>query len=305
MDRRARRALAGLAALGAGLALAACSDAGTAGTASPAATSPTAAGDGHAHTHADGAGSSLPGEHVHGVAIDPADGRVHLATHEGLYRFGDDGWARVGPVVDLMGFTSAGPGHFYASGHPGPGVDLPNPVGLIESTDAGETWRPVSRQGQSDFHAMTASRSGVLAFDGAALQATDDGSTWRPLDVPVPPFALDVSPDGRTVVVTSRSGPVRSADGGASWDRLADAPLLQVVDWADDATVVGVTPDGVVELSEDAGATWTEVARLDAPPQAVAALRDADGALRVVVVTTTAVVESVDLRVGFVPLGEA
>jgi len=33
----------------------------------------------------------------------------------------------------------AEPDHFYASGHPGEGADLPDPVGLIEATDAGRT----------------------------------------------------------------------------------------------------------------------------------------------------------------------
>ncbi len=56
-----------------------------------------------------------------------------------------------------------GPDHFYASGHPGPGVELPAPVGLIESRDGGATWDPLSRQGESDFHALTASDAGVVA----------------------------------------------------------------------------------------------------------------------------------------------
>lgn len=55
-----------------------------------------------------------------------------------------------------MGFSVAGPDHFYASGHPGQGIDLPNPVGLIESRDGGMTWAPLSRQGDSDFYALTA-----------------------------------------------------------------------------------------------------------------------------------------------------
>ena len=56
-----------------------------------------------------------------------------------------------------MGFTVAGPGHYYASGHPGTATDLPQPVGLIESRDGGRTWAVLSRGGQSDFHALTTS----------------------------------------------------------------------------------------------------------------------------------------------------
>ncbi|MCR6688598.1 F510_1955 family glycosylhydrolase [Cellulomonas sp.] len=248
---------------------------------------------------------ALPGEHVHGVSVDGADGTVHLATHEGLYRHDGAAWTQVGPVIDLMGFTAAEPGHFYASGHPGPGVDLPNPVGLIESTDAGETWQVVSRAGSSDFHALTASPAGVVAFDGSRLEVTTDGTTWAPLDVPVPPYAMDVSPDGRTILVTSRTGPIRSTDAGAGWATLVDVPLLQVVAWADDATVVGVTPEGVVAVSEDAGDTWRDAATVRGPVQAVAAARTADGALRVVLVTQTQALVSDDLDSGLLPLGEA
>ncbi len=49
-------------------------------------------------------------------------------------------------MIDLMGFTVAGPGRYLASGHPGLHVDLPQPVGLIETTDGGVTWTPVSRR---------------------------------------------------------------------------------------------------------------------------------------------------------------
>ncbi|MFC4614786.1 F510_1955 family glycosylhydrolase [Cellulomonas algicola] len=303
MNRMPRRAVAALTALVAATLVTACSDAD--GRQTPAAPVATAS-DGHAHSHDDdqSSGSALPGEHVHGVAIDAADGRVYLATHEGLFLRDGSEWTRVGPVIDLMGFTAAGPGHFYASGHPGAGVDLPNPVGLIESTDAGETWQPLSRQGVSDFHAMTASQEGVVAFDGSRLESTSDGTTWRPLPVPVPPFAVDVSPDGATLVVTSESGPVRSTDGGAQWEKIADAPLLQVVAWADDDTVVGVTPDGVVAVSEDRGATWEQKAELEALPQALAAVRGSDGSLRVIAITQGGAFESRDLAAGFAPLGD-
>ncbi|GIG40621.1 F510_1955 family glycosylhydrolase [Cellulomonas phragmiteti] len=293
MNRARRRATATAAALGMTLAVAACSP----DDAPEDAASTSAAGAGVAQT-----AGALPGGHVHGVAIDPEDDLVYLATHEGLYRYGTSGPTRVGPVIDLMGFTVAGPGHFYASGHPGPGTDLPDPVGLLESTDSGATWTPLSRQGESDFHALTASGQVVVAFDGVALRSTEDGTAWRDLPVPVAPFAMDISPDGSTIVVTHRDGPIRSTDAGATWGPLTDAPLLQVVDWADDRTVLGVTPDGQVAVSEDAGATWASAARVEGAPHALAVRRGTTGALRVVVATADTLLESVDLAAGFAPL---
>ena len=247
-------------------------------------------------------GAEPPSAHVHGVAIDPADGRVYVATHDGLLIYDETGATPVGPQIDLMGFAIAGPRHFYASGHPGPGVDLPEPVGLIESTDGGVTWTPVSRQGESDFHTLTASGSTIVGFDGAALLATSDGSTWRELEVPVEPFALAGSPDGRILVATSQDGPVRSIDAGASWVSLEAAPLLQVVAWAGVQSVVGITPNGVVAFSEDGGESWTESSSLEASPHAVGASMAADGTLRILAVTDDGVLESVDRGANFAPL---
>ena len=243
----------------------------------------------------------LPSAHVHGVALNPADGRVYLASHDGLFRYDAAGPVQVGPVIDLMGFTIAGPDRFYASGHPGPGVDLPQPVGLIESVDGGATWAVRSRGGESDFHTLTAAGDGVLGFDGALRQSTDE-RTWTVLDPPVDPYAVAASGDGRQVVITSQSGPLRSSDGGQTWEAMDSAPLLQVVDWADAQTVVGVTPTGSVAVSEDAGATWTTRAETGTAPQAVGAHTTVDGTLGVLVVTADTVLESSDGANTFAPL---
>lgn len=241
------------------------------------------------------AGMALAGcAPVDRTPASPADDRVYLATHDGLSRYDESGPVRVGPVIDLMGFTVAGPDHFYASGHPGPGVELPEPVGLIESLDGGVTWAPLSRQGQSDFHALTSSDAGVVGFDGAATSITTDGTTWRELDPPVAPYALTASSDGAVLLATSESGLIRSIEAGDTWTAVDRAPLLQVVDWSERQTAVGVTPDGTVAVSDDNGNSWSERGRVNGPPQAVAALRTAQGQLRVLVVTDDGVWESTD-----------
>lgn len=242
----------------------------------------------------------LPSPHVHGVAHNSADDRVYLATHDGLFRYEPEGPVRVGPVIDLMGFTVAGPDHFLASGHPGPGTDLPQPVGLIESVDGGITWTVQSRGGQSDFHALTAAREDVIGFD-AVLRRSDDMQNWSRLEPPVAPYSIAASTDGH-IVMTSQSGPIRSSDDGQTWEDMDNAPLLQVVDWAEGSTVVGVTPDGTVAVSEDAGATWATRAQTGDAPQAVDAYTRPDGSLSVLVVTSDTVLESSDGAVTFAPL---
>lgn len=247
----------------------------------------------------EGAPSSAPAAlaagHVHGVGVDPGDDALLVATHDGLLRLPADGDAvPVGPVMDLMGFTVAGPGHFLASGHPGPDVDLPQPMGLIESTDGGRTWSPVSRQGESDFHALTAGGAGVLGYDGTLVRSSD-GSTWEQLAIPAEPHTLTASPDGQLALATTARGLLRSTDGGRTWAAVDAAPLLQVVDWADEgADVAGVDPSGVLWTSSDGGKSWQEGPGLGAAPQAVTLAGTGDGASRIVVATATELVESVD-----------
>jgi hypothetical protein len=253
-----------------------------------ASTTATSAGG---STAADG---RLPVTHIHGVGTDAEDGALYLATHDGLFEVGEDGRStRIGPVIDLMGFAVSGPDHFLASGHPGPGVDLPQPVGLIESTDGGATWVPVSRQGISDFHTLTSSNRGVLGYDGSLWRSTN-GKEWEQLVIPSPPATLATSPDGQLVLATTEPGLLRSTDGGSSWSQVQSAPLLQVVDWAPDgAGLVGVTPGGELWTSADSGETWQEGPRLGSAPQAVDVSGSGEAA-RVVVVTTEALLESTD-----------
>ena len=86
------------------------------------------AGCAHAATPAPGTASTataadtLPGSHVHGIAVSGETSQVLLATHPGLFDVTNQPATNIGATIDWMGFT---PGHdegvFYASGHPGAG----------------------------------------------------------------------------------------------------------------------------------------------------------------------------------------
>lgn len=279
MSRSPRKIAVPLLAAAAVLQLAACGSGVAAGTgAAPVASTQT---------------GGLPGEHVHGVARDPGDGSVYLATHQGLFRYTKGTSVRVGPVVDFMGFSVAGPGHFYASGHPGDGVDLPAPVGLMESRDAGKTWSVRSRGGESDFHALTSSSKGVLGYDGA-LRASTDGKTWTQPTIAAEPSSLAAAPDGSRILATTASGVLLSQDQGTTWAPLPAAPQLLLAAWADKTTAMGVTNTGHLAVTTDAGATWTTgTARVDSA-QAMSAARASGGTLEVIVVTDSEIERSVD-----------
>lgn len=269
--------------MAAGLVLTGCANGGSA--APPAASPEAAAGE------TSSASAQFPDDlaHIHGLGRNPADGLLYVGTHSGLYVVDGTQVSKVGDAgTDLMGFAVAGPDHFLASGHPGPDDDLPNPVGLIESRDAGQTWQPVSQGGRSDLHTLSAAGSTLVGFDGALRLSDDGGRTWQDGDDVRPP-SVALSPDATTVIATTERGPVRSTDGGRSFEPVDGAPVVVLVAWADDATVWAVDPSGVLHVSVDAGLTWEQRAATGGQPYAIGA--DPSG---VVVATATRVVASAD-----------
>lgn len=213
--------------------------------------------------------------HVHGLGVNPADGDLYIATHFGLWRLQGDDVVRVGDAYhDLMGFTVAGPDRFLASGHPLLAEDrLPPHLGLIESDDAGQTWRSVSLLGEVDFHALRFAHDRVYGWDSTSgtFMTSADGRSWeRRSEVGLLDFA--VSPDDPDVIVASLPGQGgvgtgRSTDGGRTFGPLPRVGTGRFA-WpaADELWMVDV--DGVVARSRDEGRTWQETGQLDGLPEA-------------------------------------
>lgn len=242
------------------------------------------------------------------MTVEPESSRILLATHEGLYDATKDPAVKVSDsTIDLMGFTAtAEPGTFYASGHPGPGSSLPNPVGLIQSKDAGKTWEPVSRTGESDFHALTVSGNSIVAFDGQ-LRTTTDGKTWTTSMATFVPAVLAGSSASTVVLATTEEGIQRSTDSGATWQAVPQSPIIQFAAIAtptDKAPTkaIGVEPNGTVHVSSDAGATWTPAGKIEGQVQAVTAVEGDSGGLTIWAATTTGVQVSTDAGVTFRPV---
>jgi len=220
------------------------------------------------------AGDPVRLEHVHGLGVDPADGSLYAGTHYGLIRVGEDGEAsRVADrVQDFMGFTVVGPEHYLASGHPGADQDGPANLGLIESTDGGQTWTTVSLEGEADFHALEARHGLVYGYNAGSLMVSDDGVTWETRGtLPLADFAVSPA-DPDIMVATTEQGLAISTDGGRSFAPMEGAPLLQLVSWTDDSTLVGVAPDGTTYVSDDDGQSWRQRASLQGPPEALTAV---------------------------------
>lgn len=224
-----------------------------------------------------------PSAHVHGMSVDPGTNRVLLATHDGLFNVSASSVVQVGPTIDLMGFTHGANGDLYASGHPGPGAGLPDPVGLIRSTDEGRTWQPLSLQGESDFHALAATSGGFVGFDGT-LRTSPDGVSWETVEQQIPAYNLAGTPRGAVVLATTEEGLQRSTDHGKSWASVPDAPLLMFTALSD-GKAAGITPDGEVHTSSDAGLTWEKQGTVPGEAAAVAIQVIEESVLRIWVAT--------------------
>lgn len=229
--------------------------------------------------------STDPGvAHVHGLGLDPGDGALYAATHTGLFRIPEEGKAaRVADrYQDTMGFTVVGPDRFLGSGHP----DIkdrrlrvegrPPLLGLIESTDAGATWQPLSLLGEADFHALASIHGRVYGFDatGSRFMVSTDRRTWDDRSTTlISDFAVDPA-DPEHVVAATGEGVIESVDGGRTWEQRAAPPLL-IVSWDERSGLWGADSGGRVHRAGVDG-SWESIGALPGVPQALLAR---DGAL--------------------------
>ena len=246
-----------------------------AGCGTDATTGDQAAADGETHSQDDGTrppGEDVTLEHVHGLGVDPADDTLYAGTHHGLVRITSDGeLTRIADrVQDFMGFTVVGSEHYLASGHPGAGQDGPGNLGLIETTDGGQTWETLSLAGEADFHALDAVGGTIYGYSGGRLLVSEDGVEWADRgEMRIADLAADPT-DPQRVLATTETGLVVSEDAGENFTAVADAPLMVLVDIAaDGGSAVGVAPDGSVYASADGGRTWAERGNVGGAPAAL------------------------------------
>lgn len=183
-----------------------------------------------------GAASDIALPHIHGLAYDAGGTRLYAAVHDGLVVFSEGRWSRgLEPRHDYMGFTGTRK-FFFTSGHPAPGTGLVNPLGLMQSTDAGKTWTKRGLEGESDFHLLAAGFDNDVIYvhnpapnyrmkDGAGIYYTlNQGLTWRRAagaGLNGKLFALAVHPtDAATVAASTDAGLYLSRDHGARFEPL-------------------------------------------------------------------------------------
>lgn len=215
--------------------------------------------------------------HVHGLGVNPSDEALFIATHTGLFRAAK-GERRARRVAnrfqDTMGFTVTGPDDFLGSGHPDGRDDLPPFLGLIRSTDAGRTWKPVSLLGERDFHVLEAAGPRIYGYgsdfdsrEGGLLVSDDGGRRWEERTAPEPLASLAIDPrNSDRVVASGERGIYSSTDAGGRWRPLAGEPGLLA--WTAPDALFLVRPDGSVSRSSDGGLSWQPAGETGGRPAA-------------------------------------
>jgi hypothetical protein len=220
--------------------------------------------------------------HVHGLGVNPADGALFIATHTGLYRAGqgERRAKRVGGCYqDTMGFTIVGPNRFLGSGHPdineAQEQGLPGLLGLIESTDSGENWEPISLLGEADFHVLRSVGGRVYGYDvtnDRLLVSGDRGRSWNKLNKPGPLVDLAVDPSNAERMVAASTGGLEeglfeSTDNGRHWKRRADT--VGLLAWPRSDRLYLVVQGGLVFVSDDGGRQLRNVGDIGGAPAAL------------------------------------
>ena len=216
--------------------------------------------------------------HVHGLGINPADGALYVAGHYGVFRIEDGTAERVADRwQDTMAFTVDGPDTFLASGHPDLREDLPPHLGLIESTDAGETWKHLSLQGEADFHALEVVGDRIYGYDATSgrLMTTTDRTTWKTIATgPYVDLAAQPSRPDR-VLATSQDGTVFEVQLDGTVRPVAGAPELVMIDSTASGLLGGITTSGEVYSASAVTDSWKKAGQILGPPAALAVADDA------------------------------
>lgn len=233
-------------------------------------------GDGSRRDEADRGFEAPGGGHVHGLGINPADGALFVASHNGLFRAarGEAQARLVGTAgKDVMGFSIVGPNRFLGSGHPGDLENLPPNLGLIASSDAGETFQSVSLLGEVDFHVLRGAGTRVYGVDsstGRLMVSRDGGRSWS--EQRAPGALIDLAPHPRNldrVVASSDEGLFASADGARTWRPLDKQ--IALVAWAAPERLVILEQGGEVSVSSDGGRTFRPAGDVPGEPVALMA----------------------------------
>lgn len=218
-----------------------------------------------------------PEQHIHAMAVNPADGQLYAGTHRGLYVSRDRGrsWAPISHItvssaeLDLMAFVilPGRPPVLYGAGHG---------FGVVKSLDGGAAWERVNEGLPSslDVHALAASRgsptdSPILyasVVDGGIYRSDDGAAHWRRIEArfdngPVMALALDPMRPAVLYAAGHGIGILKTTNGGLAWTPLglADPNIMTVMLDPSRPDHLMAGGRGGIYTSMDAGVTWSRL----------------------------------------------
>jgi photosystem II stability/assembly factor-like uncharacterized protein len=198
-------------------------------------------------------------KHIHGLAYTNDGEKVYVPSHHGINVFSDGEWEKLeGEEHDYMGFSMVDNG-FYSSGHPAEGSGLKNPLGIVKSTDGGQSLEMLDLYGEVDFHGMAAGFQSHVIYvinhqpnsrmkEPGIYYTLDEAKTWKKSKLTGlndRPLALVVHPTKENfVAVGTQTGVYMSKDYGDSFDK---------IDLAFQVSGFSFTPDGNLMIGGVAG----------------------------------------------------
>ncbi len=197
--------------------------------------------------------------HIHSVRAFGE--QVILGTHEGLFRYVDQKTVQLmGPEnFDIMGLAVFGK-KLYASGHPGPGSKLPEPVGLLLSTDSGKTWKKLGLQGEVDFHLLESAGADMYGVDsgsGNLLYSNNAGKKWTSRGKNVV-SDIAINPEKVGSALALRDGKLISTQKSFTKMRAIESTLtFTSLDWINGSLLA--TRGKSLYRSSDSGMTWKKI----------------------------------------------
>jgi hypothetical protein len=226
---------------------------------------------------------------INSLSVDPKDGTIVVGTGLGLFRAppGAKTAERVdaqfsapegsGAIGRALVVRFAGPGVLLGSGHPERAGALPENLGLVASTDGGDTWAPRSGMGDGDYHEIEAAGDTVLVVNADSpdiLVSRDGGRSFPDTSTPpAPPIDLVIDPaDGDHWAVSTEQGTFLSTNGGRSW-RPRDPTFGARLIWPAPDALYSVDRNGTVRVSRDGGRKWEDRGEVGGLPAAAAAGR--------------------------------
>lgn len=222
--------------------------------------------------------------YIGSLSVNPADGTLLLGTNTGLFEIPPDGGTPARLVGELSTPDGAGqlsesvvarftgPNELIGSGHPREGSALPPALGIIRSSDAGRTWKPISGLGSADYHVLALSGDVLVAplyGQSQIFVSRDGGRNFESRSAPMPLVDLAADPgDPGRWAATSEQGIFVSDDEGRTWRQRDPTPNVRLA-WGEPGELYRIDPGGPVKVSADGGETWQDRGSAGGEPQAL------------------------------------